>query len=82
MSSSKISNAKWKTSRNSHSKETTCTSYIAETEFHRQPVNVSGYKCELLIQQTKKEDFESYTVNISNKFGYTTFEISLKSARK
>lgn len=55
---------------------------MIKTEFHGLVVTVSGYTCDLYIQNTQEADFQSYAVEIYNKYGKLSFETSLISARK
>ncbi|CAC5400156.1 unnamed protein product [Mytilus coruscus] len=77
LSSSKVSGNMWITEIKERQEDTPCIPSLAVTQFFGKPVNTSGFICEFPIQNTTLKDFQNYTVEIKNKCGKNTFEISL-----
>ncbi|CAG2240900.1 unnamed protein product [Mytilus edulis] len=77
LSSSNVTRAIWFSEHKAPLKVTPCTLTIAETLFYGIPVRVSGYECQVKINDTRREDLQKYKVDITNKYGISTFEISL-----
>lgn len=77
LSSSLVSRAIWTGEVEDHRKVITCLPSMAVREFYGVPVNISGYICELQIHSTTMPDFQTYNVDIENKCGKNTLEVSL-----
>lgn len=77
LSSSKVTRAVWFSELKARLEVTPCTPSIAGTLFYGIPVRVSGYECQFKINDTRREDLQKYKVDIKNKYGISTFEISL-----
>ncbi|CAC5370254.1 DSCAML1 [Mytilus coruscus] len=84
MSSSRIMSTKWykegsevlKTERLAMPRN----SLIIKAQFHNKMVYTKGYRCNLIIDKTKPEDFQNYTVTVQNQYGVSSFMIQLRYA--
>ncbi|XP_071179627.1 protein turtle homolog B-like [Mytilus edulis] len=59
-----------------------CAATAVNTQFHGVPVNVSGYICNVSLTETKKTNFQNYSVTVSNECCNNTFHFSIRSARE
>ncbi|CAC5370255.1 DSCAM [Mytilus coruscus] len=84
MSSSKIMSTTWYKERSEVLKTEQLTmtrkSLIIKAQFHNKMVYTKGYRCDLVIDQTKPEDFHNYTVTVQNQYGFSSFTIQLRYA--
>ncbi|CAC5370257.1 unnamed protein product [Mytilus coruscus] len=55
-------------------------SLMIRAQFHNKTVYTKGYRCNLVIDQTKPEDFHNYTVTVENQYGFSSFIIQLRYA--
>lgn len=81
LSSSKILKAVWSDERLKTLATSSCVTTVIKVEAFKQLINESSYKCEYVINNTTEDDFQNYTVLITNHYGQNTFNISLVSAR-
>lgn len=83
LSSSNVTQAEWKAAENRNFLgHGCCSSSVNKTSFNGKFLDVSGYTCVFLIQNTREEDFQNYTVDLINENGRNTFDISLISSGK
>lgn len=82
LSSSNVTRAEWKAQNRNPNGYGYCSSTVNKTSFHGKLLDVSGYTCVFIIQNTRKEDFQNYTVDFINKNGRNAFNISLISSGK
>ncbi|CAC5422056.1 unnamed protein product [Mytilus coruscus] len=81
LSSSNELKATWKNENGSTLEIDSCSSTVNQTLFNGKLLNVAGYQCVYQIQNTQEKDFQNYTVDLRNKNGIKTVEISLVSSR-
>lgn len=77
LSSSKVSGTIWITGIKELQEDIHCIPSVVVTQFFGKPFNTTGFICEFKIKNTTLKDFQNYTVEIENKCGKNTFEISL-----
>ncbi|VDI51728.1 Hypothetical predicted protein [Mytilus galloprovincialis] len=81
LSSSKIVKVVWFDERQNHPPTSKCVPTVTKVEAFEQLINETSYKCEYVIKNTTEDDFQNYTVFITNQCGQNAFNISLVSAR-
>lgn len=80
LSSLILTQVEWKDENGNFLKHDYCSSTVNKASFYGKLLDVSGYTCVFLIQNTREEDFQNYTVDLVNKNGRNTFDISLISS--
>lgn len=77
-----MTEAEWKDENGNSLKHNFCSSTVSKASFYGKLLDVSGFTCVYQIPNTREEDFQNYTVDIENKNGRQTFDISLVSSGK
>ncbi|XP_052073487.1 fasciclin-2-like [Mytilus californianus] len=80
-SSSKGLKADWYDERQIHLDNRSCVPSVNEAETFGEIISVSSFECEYVIKNTTEDDFQNYTVRVTNHYGQNAFNISLVSAR-
>lgn len=82
LSSSNVAKAEWKIRNGETLGVYPCKSTVNKTLIYGKEFAVSGYQCAYKIPNTQEHDFQNYTVDLWNKNGMESFEISLVSSSK
>lgn len=82
LSSSNVQEAQWFDENNLNIYTNICTSSVFVAEFYQTYVDVDGYTCAWQIIHTHIDDFQNYSVKISNEYGSIDFQFSVVSASK